>query len=723
MSCRDRDDGGRADGARATTRRPRRRPPTASAEPGCRRRRRRPRGCSAATRAASSPSRPEHGDADAVQVGRCHAVSRETSDDVVTARPQDLDRHQGVAAAPDDEHADVHGGDRSAGHPGTFGHRARVPYTRAAGEPKRLAGLGGQSGVVSSTSRRVSSGRIAGPTLDAALRRAFPLIQFVVDAAAWAVAVPVTTFLRYDMRIDPVNEAGVVATVAVAIVLQGLVGLSLGLYRRRYHYGSFDEVRVLGFCVAIVAVVTFVLARLFGGSLVPRSVPVLAAFLALVLAVVCRYVARLVEDRHLRPPDDRSEPIVVFGAGDAGEPDHAHAAAQPEQPIPAGRLGRRRSAAGPHAAQRAARARHRRRRARRRHSPRRPLGAGRHPVDHGRAAPRVRRAAARRRACRCWCCRRSPSSSVRSRPSDIRPVTVADLLGRHPAEVDTAAIAGYITGRRVLVTGAGGSIGAELCRQLQSFEPSTLVMLDRDESGLHATQLELEGRALLDSPSLVLADIRDRERVFQVVPAAPPGGRLPRRRAEAPAAARVQPLRGVEDQRRRHASRAGGGRGRRGRPAREREQRQGRRPGERARVRQAHLRAPHRRGRRPHRPALRLGALRQRARLEGVDARRVRTADPRRRTDHRHPSRREPLLHDVGGGHRADDPGRCHRPSRRGARARHGRAGADRRGRHPPGRAGVVDGVDRLHRAAARARSCTRCSSARERWTSGPPTR
>ena len=65
------------------------------------------------------------------------------------------------------------------------------------------------------------------------------------------------------------------------------------------------------------------------------------------------------------------------------------------------------------------------------------------------------------------------------------------------------------------MTGAGGSIGAELCRQLQSFEPRTLVMLDRDESGLHATQLELEGRALLDSPSLVLADIRDRERVFQ----------------------------------------------------------------------------------------------------------------------------------------------------------------------------------------------------------------
>ncbi len=66
------------------------------------------------------------------------------------------------------------------------------------------------------------------------------------------------------------------------------------------------------------------------------------------------------------------------------------------------------------------------------------------------------------------------------------------------------------------MTGAGGSIGSELCRQLRTYGPSALVMLDRDESGLHATQLLMDGRALLDSPSLVLADIRDRNRLFQV---------------------------------------------------------------------------------------------------------------------------------------------------------------------------------------------------------------
>ncbi len=100
--------------------------------------------------------------------------------------------------------------------------------------------------------------------------------------------------------------------------------------------------------------------------------------------------------------------------------------------------------------------------------------------------------------------------------ADIRPVNEADLLGRHPADIDPEAVAHYITGKRVLVTGAGGSIGSELCRQLARFEPSRLFMLDRDESGLHGTQLSIEGRATLDDDALVLADIRDAGRVDEV---------------------------------------------------------------------------------------------------------------------------------------------------------------------------------------------------------------
>ena len=99
---------------------------------------------------------------------------------------------------------------------------------------------------------------------------------------------------------------------------------------------------------------------------------------------------------------------------------------------------------------------------------------------------------------------------------DIRELTEADLLGRAEVDVNLERIGEFIWGRRVLVTGAGGSIGSELCRQLRELSPAALFMLDRDETALHALQLSIEGKALLDSPSLIVADIRDRERMDEL---------------------------------------------------------------------------------------------------------------------------------------------------------------------------------------------------------------
>ena len=99
---------------------------------------------------------------------------------------------------------------------------------------------------------------------------------------------------------------------------------------------------------------------------------------------------------------------------------------------------------------------------------------------------------------------------------DIRDLNLTDLLGRNQLDTDIDAIAGYLSGRRVLVTGAGGSIGSELCRQIIRFAPSELIMLDRDESALHAVQLSVSGRALLDSDDVVLCDIRDVEALTRI---------------------------------------------------------------------------------------------------------------------------------------------------------------------------------------------------------------
>ena len=68
-----------------------------------------------------------------------------------------------------------------------------------------------------------------------------------------------------------------------------------------------------------------------------------------------------------------------------------------------------------------------------------------------------------------------------------------------------------MTGHVVLITGAGGSIGSELARQVRRLGPAELILLDRDESALHAVQLSLYGSGMLDTDDMVLCDIRDQE--------------------------------------------------------------------------------------------------------------------------------------------------------------------------------------------------------------------
>jgi FlaA1/EpsC-like NDP-sugar epimerase len=103
-----------------------------------------------------------------------------------------------------------------------------------------------------------------------------------------------------------------------------------------------------------------------------------------------------------------------------------------------------------------------------------------------------------------------------ARAADMRTVSFSDLLGRAERRILEPSVEAMLTGARVLVTGAGGSIGSELCRQIRSHGPAALYMLDHDESNMHTLQLELNGRALLDSAEIIIADIRDETRIQQV---------------------------------------------------------------------------------------------------------------------------------------------------------------------------------------------------------------
>ena len=99
----------------------------------------------------------------------------------------------------------------------------------------------------------------------------------------------------------------------------------------------------------------------------------------------------------------------------------------------------------------------------------------------------------------------------------IRSLSVEDLLARAPVGLDAAPVKRLIAGRRVLVTGAGGSIGSELCRQIAKLSPASLVMVERYENSLHAIRLELEDLSLRFGQHCVIADVTDAPRIDAVM--------------------------------------------------------------------------------------------------------------------------------------------------------------------------------------------------------------
>jgi FlaA1/EpsC-like NDP-sugar epimerase len=106
--------------------------------------------------------------------------------------------------------------------------------------------------------------------------------------------------------------------------------------------------------------------------------------------------------------------------------------------------------------------------------------------------------------------------SGRTGIADLRSLSIEDLVGRRPLDTNIDEIANYIHNRKVLVTGAGGSIGSELCKQIARFNPSHLYLLDRDETLLQMAEISISGNGLLDSDQIILADIRDKETVENV---------------------------------------------------------------------------------------------------------------------------------------------------------------------------------------------------------------
>jgi FlaA1/EpsC-like NDP-sugar epimerase len=94
----------------------------------------------------------------------------------------------------------------------------------------------------------------------------------------------------------------------------------------------------------------------------------------------------------------------------------------------------------------------------------------------------------------------------------LRELQIEDLLGREPVDIDLDALSGYVNGKRVMVTGAAGSIGSELSRQISRLGPAKLVLLDRDESGLYYLNGDLRREEFYDAETVV-GDVTNQERI------------------------------------------------------------------------------------------------------------------------------------------------------------------------------------------------------------------
>lgn len=102
--------------------------------------------------------------------------------------------------------------------------------------------------------------------------------------------------------------------------------------------------------------------------------------------------------------------------------------------------------------------------------------------------------------------------------NEMKEVQIEDLLGRDEVKLDMVAISNKLTDKVILVTGAGGSIGSEICRQVMKFQPKQLILLGHGENSIYTIHMELQQRILgfIDLVPII-ADVQDRDRIFEVV--------------------------------------------------------------------------------------------------------------------------------------------------------------------------------------------------------------
>ncbi len=354
------------------------------------------------------------------------------------------------------------------------------------------------------------------------IKKPLPLINprtlaaFSHDVVAAALAWMLAFWLRFNF--DVPAEYELTARSALLWLLPLFAGLFylFGLYRGLWRFASISDLHHLIAAIGVGALLTTAVIVLFALPNIPRSVLILHPMLLAVIMGGSRFAYRSWKEHHLYGPAQlRGQPVLVIGSGEAADSLlreirrsgvwYAVAVIE-DDPVRNGRRLRGLPIISPIDQIGAVAER---------------LGAQHAIIAMPGARPGERRRAAEMAAAAGLAVMTVPSYddllSGRLSVSSIRKVELEDLLGREAVKLDDEGLHGLLCGRVVLVSGAGGSIGSELCRQIARFEPARLVLMDSSEFALYTIDEELRGKFPGLARQCWAADVRDGERVAEIL--------------------------------------------------------------------------------------------------------------------------------------------------------------------------------------------------------------
>ncbi len=344
-------------------------------------------------------------------------------------------------------------------------------------------------------------------------------IAYAHDIFMAAVSLPLSLWLRMGPSIETVPTVFIQQSTVLFAVIAAAVFLPMGLYKGIWRYASMNDLiqitKAVTLAVLVFSLALFLVSR---GQFLPRSLPVINWFVLMALLGGPRFIYRLIKDRHFERTADADSvpgvPVLLMGAGDEAETfirairrlpgaSYRIVGVLDEKGSRVGRQIRDVPVLGtPDDLDKVVQ-----QLARRGERPQRLIVTkpGLDPAlmrklldlaeNQGMTMARLPRLTA--------------FQAGLGDEIEVKPVAVEDLLGRPQAVLDRPAMQKLIAGRRVLVTGAGGTIGSELARQIAALGPADLALVDSSEFNLYSINLEITEIAPDITRHAYLADVRN----------------------------------------------------------------------------------------------------------------------------------------------------------------------------------------------------------------------